>query len=118
MQYSEMTPAQRGALLDDPDVYPLRVTFLGKAAILTREEIAFLRQNGVDFDVDQNQADRILVEAAHRDVAVLWSAPADEAPEGAGAPPSATRGLFVVIAAVLGGAYALLRLAARFLRRG
>ncbi len=62
MRYSDMTADQRRVLLDDPERYPLRVIFLGKAAILSYEELAFLRQRGVDFEIDRKQAEEAFLE--------------------------------------------------------
>lgn len=64
MKYSQMTPEQRKELLDNPENYPLRVAFLGKVALLTLPEVAFLQRNGVDFDVDDRQVAEILGEQA------------------------------------------------------
>ncbi len=69
MLYSEMSPEQRKTLLDDPEKYPMKVSFLDKVGILTREELAFLRENGVDFDVDDRQAAEALGEEAVRTAA-------------------------------------------------
>ncbi len=62
MLYSQMSPEQRKILMDDPESYPLRIAFLGKVGILTQEEVAFLRENGVDFDVGDGQAAEALGE--------------------------------------------------------
>lgn len=55
-----MSPEQRQQILDEPDNYPLRVTFLGKTGLLTFEEAAFLRENAIDFEVDSSQIEEIL----------------------------------------------------------
>ncbi|MCL4464880.1 MAG: hypothetical protein M1401_01245 [Chloroflexi bacterium] len=60
MLYSQMSPAQRQALFDQPENYPFRVSFLGKVGILSQAELDLLRQNGVDFDVDDSQAAEVL----------------------------------------------------------
>jgi hypothetical protein len=69
MLYSCMSPEQRKILLDNPESYPMRVCFLGKVGIMTREEMAFLLENGIDFDVDDRAAAEVLgpdaVRAAH-----------------------------------------------------
>ncbi len=64
MKYSEMNPAQRKLLLEDEESYPLRVSFLGKVGILTLEQVTFLREHQVDFDVDDHQAAAVLGERA------------------------------------------------------
>ncbi len=64
MRYSQMSDQARKMLLDDPEYYPWRVRFLGKGGILCYEEIAFLRQEGVDFDIDDQQASAALRELA------------------------------------------------------
>ncbi len=117
MRYTEMTLEQRRALLDDPESYPLRVVFLGKAAILTAEELEFLRRNGVDFDVDERQAEDILTKAAREDVAVLWSGPTPAVAAETGATPPATPGFVVRVVGVVAVLYAGLRLAGRLFRR-
>ncbi len=61
MKYSHMTAEQKRLLLGNPQNYPWRVTFLGKAGILSYEEIDFLQQQGVDFDLDDRQAEEILL---------------------------------------------------------
>jgi len=60
MKYSRMSLEQRKLLLEDPESYPLRVTFLGKTGIITEEQVAFLLENHVDFDVDDRQAAEVL----------------------------------------------------------
>lgn len=64
MRYSQMNDEARKLLLDDPEYYPWRVRFLGKGGILSYEEIALLRQEGVDFDIDDEQASVALQELA------------------------------------------------------
>lgn len=60
MLYSCMSPEQRKTLLDDRENYPMRVRFLGKVGIMTQEELAFLRENEIDFDVDDRGAAAVL----------------------------------------------------------
>lgn len=60
MRYAEMTPEEREKLLDDPDNYPLPVTFLGKTGLLSFEAVELLREHEVDFDVDDRPAAEIL----------------------------------------------------------
>lgn|GEM_PF-5770993 len=64
MRYSQMSEEQRHQLLDDAEHYPLRVSFLSKQALLSQGEVAFLRRNGVDFDVDDAQIAEIQAELA------------------------------------------------------
>lgn len=65
MRYSQMNDEARKLLLDNPDEYhSWKVSFLGKTGILSYEEIAFLRQEGVDFDIDDEQASVALGELA------------------------------------------------------
>ena len=64
MKYSEMDPVQRKLLLEDEESYPLHLTFLGKEGILTMEQVLFLREHEVDFDVDDRQAAAVLGEQA------------------------------------------------------
>lgn len=60
MRYSEMTPLQRQQLFGDPGNYPLKVTFLNSTGLLNREAVDLLREQNVDFDVDDEQARRLL----------------------------------------------------------
>ena len=60
MRFSELSPEERGVLLQEADNFPLRVTFLGKIGLLTREELDLLQAHGVDFDVDDHQVAEIL----------------------------------------------------------
>jgi len=62
MLYSQMSDDQRRQLLDDREMYPWRVTFLGKTGILSYEAISLLRDSGVDFDVDDHQIAEMLEE--------------------------------------------------------
>ncbi|MHB1414519.1 MAG: hypothetical protein ACYC1C_04635 [Chloroflexota bacterium] len=62
MRYSEMSDKLRVQLLDDPENYPFRVSFLGKEGLLTMEELLFLRDNEVDFDISDNQIEAIMAE--------------------------------------------------------
>jgi hypothetical protein len=55
-----MSAEQRRHLLDDAANYPLYVTFLDKTGLLTFEEVHFLREKGVDFDVNDKQAEEVL----------------------------------------------------------
>ncbi len=66
MKHSEMSPVQRKLLLEDEESYPLRVTFLGKVGLLTMEQVTFLREHQIDFDVDDRQAAAVLGERAER----------------------------------------------------
>ncbi len=60
MKYSQMSPGQRKELLENPDNYPLYVTFLNKTGLLTFEQVAFLREHDVDFDVEDRLAEVVL----------------------------------------------------------
>ncbi len=60
MKYSEMSPEQRKAIIDDPENYPLLVSFLGKTGLLMPPEVDFLIRSGVDFEVDDHQVAEIL----------------------------------------------------------
>ncbi len=62
MLYSQMSREERKIVLDDPRNYPMRVSFLNKVGILCQEEVAFLRENQVDFDVDDSQVAEVLGE--------------------------------------------------------
>ncbi len=62
MKYSEMSPVQRKLLLEDEESYPLQVTFLGKVGILTMDQVTFLTEHQIDFDVDDRQAAAVLGE--------------------------------------------------------
>jgi hypothetical protein len=60
MLYSEMTAEQRAQLLDDPDNYPLRGSFLEKNGLLTPEVVRLLIDRSIDFDVDNRQVASVL----------------------------------------------------------
>jgi len=60
MKYSEMSPVQCQLILEDESSYPLRVRFLGKVGILTRDQVEFLTKNQIDLEVDDHQAAAIL----------------------------------------------------------
>jgi hypothetical protein len=60
MLYSEMTAEQRSQLLDDPDNYPLRGSFLEKTGLLTPEVVRLLIDRGTDFEVDDRQVASVL----------------------------------------------------------
>jgi len=60
MRYSEMNPSERERILGNPDNYPLKVTFLGNTSLLNFAAIDLPRSQGVDFDVDDEQARRLL----------------------------------------------------------
>jgi len=62
VRYSQMSDEQRQQLLDNPEHYPLRVSFLGKVGLLSFEEVELLRQHDVDFDVADRQVAAILEE--------------------------------------------------------
>ena len=64
MKYSQMTAAQRKVLLEDEDNYPMYVTFLNKIGLVTHQQVAFLIEHGVDFDVDDRLAEALFGEAA------------------------------------------------------
>ena len=66
MKYSQMSPRQRKELLENPDNYPLYVTFLNKTGLLTFEQVAFLREHDVDFDVEDRLAEVVLGRAVVR----------------------------------------------------
>ena len=70
MRYTQMSPTQRQQLLENPDNYPLRVSFLGKSGLLTYEEVGFLREHAVDFDVDQSQLAELAAELRSEGVEV------------------------------------------------
>jgi hypothetical protein len=55
MRYSELTGDDRCAL-DDPATYPRYVRFLGKEALLGYEELRFLRDHGIDFEIGPEEA--------------------------------------------------------------
>ncbi|MCL5025935.1 MAG: hypothetical protein M1531_05510 [Chloroflexi bacterium] len=61
MRYSQMTLQQRQQLLEDPQNYPLRVDFFGKTGLLSVEGVALLICHGVDFSLDDAQANGILL---------------------------------------------------------
>lgn len=124
MRYSQLSLELR-LLLEDPENYPLLVTFLGKRGLLTFEEIAFLRRNGVDFDIDDHQVATLLEEQKRpRAVTPLeGEGPAsigDRAtlPEDrkAGDRPDRARGLLVFLA-VAGAIYATFRRIVHFAPR-
>lgn len=91
MRYSEMSDELRVQLLDDPDNYPFRVRFLGKEGLLSMEELLFLRDNEVDFDISDAQIEEI-------------SAELGEAPAPRGGP------LVRTISAVLGALAVVIRI--------
>jgi hypothetical protein len=62
MLYSQLSPEQQRRILDDPAHYPLHVSFLGKAALLSFQEVAFLRRQGIDFEVHDEQVEELLEE--------------------------------------------------------
>lgn len=62
MRYSDMSEEQRRVLLEDPANYPLRVRFMGKRGLLMPDAIVLLRQNEIDFEVDDVQIENILAE--------------------------------------------------------
>ena len=103
MLYSQMSPEQRQALLDNPENYPLHVRFLGKVGIVDYEQVKFLRVNGVDFDVDDRQA-----------AEVLGDAPVREAAAGRAAQVSLLDAVLLVGAAGMAATSSLIR---RILRR-
>lgn len=69
MRYSQMSQEQRQQWLDDPQSYPLRISFLGKEALLSRPEVSFLREQGVDFELDDAQIAEIEAEQAEAGLA-------------------------------------------------
>ena len=69
MRYSQMSREQRQQWLGDPQSYPLRVSFLGKEGLLSYGEVAFLREHGVDFEVDDAQIAEIEAEQAEEGLA-------------------------------------------------
>ena len=113
MRYSEMRDEWRHQLLDDPEIYPLRVTFLGKTGILTMEQVSFMRKNGVDFNVDDDQLLEILEE---RRSYGAWNGEIDENVLSGLHRTSPQRSTLFSTAAVAGGFLGLLRLIRRIFR--
>jgi len=62
MRVVDMSAEQRRLFIEPEANYPLRVTFLGKGGLLSRETFAFLERSGVDLELDDDQAKELLDE--------------------------------------------------------
>lgn len=82
MKLSKMSAHERMRLLEDEESYPLRVRFLGKVGLLSREEVAFLVNNGVDLELDDRQVREQLGEPGGLAAPVAEEAPRPEGPYG------------------------------------
>lgn len=61
MRYSELTLMDRKAIFDHQENFPLVVTVDGQTTELNKEAVADLRIRRVDFDIDEAQVSRILI---------------------------------------------------------
>lgn len=61
MRYFEMSLQDAKAIFDHPDNFPLTVTVGDETRILGSEEITRLRNERVNFDVDEAEVARILI---------------------------------------------------------
>lgn len=119
-----MSPRQRQEILGEKENFPLRATFLGKTGLLSFDEVDFLRQNGVDFDLDDRQLAEIAV--ARGDMATTAEADkqaqvAEEEQEPSGSGSTGARSsarLWLVIAVVVAAWSALRALGRLFSERG